>query len=323
MGTYVVGDIHGCLDEWLELKNKIEAQDSEAKFILVGDIVDRGPKVYETLQWAMQNITKDGKYQMILGNHEAMKIDWLKQYFEIQQYEENFNLYDMSTDKYDFHYMCLDRNLSDQQLKEILNFFKSLPYYKEFDINTSANRKKHFIIVHGGINYRCLTKNETIRKNCLTAYNKYGDLINVFAYEDKEAMLWNRDSWGYDMLRKSIVVHGHTPTFDEDVIWAGGVPGQIHFINNSINVDCGLVFRNMVGKYSNLGAIRLEDLEEFYVYDVEIDKNDEDDVNNYANYELNQQRKREMFKRKINRKTEISDEEWEKILKSLDLPVTI
>ena len=39
MATYVVGDIHGCYDEWIALKDRIEGRDKQAKFILVGDIM--------------------------------------------------------------------------------------------------------------------------------------------------------------------------------------------------------------------------------------------------------------------------------------------
>lgn len=70
MGTYVVGDLHGCYDEWMEFKDKIEAMDNEAEFILVGDIIDRGPKEKQLLSWCKRNIRKGGKYQMVMGNHE-------------------------------------------------------------------------------------------------------------------------------------------------------------------------------------------------------------------------------------------------------------
>ena len=85
MGTYVVGDIHGCYDQWIELKNRIESQDEAAVFILVGDIVDRGPKVMEMIRWAMENVTEDGKYQMICGNHEREKVEWYGEFLVYQQ----------------------------------------------------------------------------------------------------------------------------------------------------------------------------------------------------------------------------------------------
>ncbi|WP_155885994.1 metallophosphoesterase [Lachnospira multipara] len=50
MGHYVVGDIHGCFDEWITLKNNIEKIDEEACFILLGDIIDRGNKSFANLK---------------------------------------------------------------------------------------------------------------------------------------------------------------------------------------------------------------------------------------------------------------------------------
>ena len=72
--TYAVGDLHGCLNEWLQLRDKIQKKDSKAKFILIGDIIDRGEQVVELCDWAVKHITPNGKYQMIIGNHEHDKI---------------------------------------------------------------------------------------------------------------------------------------------------------------------------------------------------------------------------------------------------------
>ena len=59
---------------------------------------------------------------------------------------------------------------------------------------------------------------------------------------------------------KTILVHGHTPTVD------GYSKGRIEFGKKYINVDCGCVYRKQGFKEANLAAIRLEDLEEFYLY---------------------------------------------------------
>lgn len=92
MGTYVVGDLHGCFDEWIGFKDKIEEIDGNAKFILVGDIIDRGPKVEELLAWAMQNLASNGKYQMVLGNHEYEQLYWEKDE-EIKAFYERLPYY--------------------------------------------------------------------------------------------------------------------------------------------------------------------------------------------------------------------------------------
>lgn len=48
---YVIGDVHGCYEDFLLLKEKIEKRDPEATIILTGDFFDRGPEVWEMLGW--------------------------------------------------------------------------------------------------------------------------------------------------------------------------------------------------------------------------------------------------------------------------------
>ena len=98
MGTYVIGDLHGCYQQWIDFKDHIEEIDIDAKFILIGDILDRGPSVRRLLGWCRLNISANGKYQMIMGNHEYEQINW-------------------------------ERN------KNKLRFYQKLPFYKDITIN--------------------------------------------------------------------------------------------------------------------------------------------------------------------------------------------
>lgn len=60
--TIVIGDLHGCHDEALELLAKVGATSSD-RVIFAGDLVDRGPKPRECVELAM-------RHEAILGNHE-------------------------------------------------------------------------------------------------------------------------------------------------------------------------------------------------------------------------------------------------------------
>ncbi|MBZ4399646.1 metallophosphoesterase [Myxococcus sp. AS-1-15] len=60
--TIVIGDLHGCHDEALELLAKVGATSSD-RVIFAGDLVDRGPKRRECVELAM-------RHEAILGNHE-------------------------------------------------------------------------------------------------------------------------------------------------------------------------------------------------------------------------------------------------------------
>lgn len=72
--TVVIGDVHGCYDELLELLDKCQVTSSD-RVISLGDMVDRGPKVREVCDYFMTQ-------EAILGNHEErmMKyfVEWQK-----------------------------------------------------------------------------------------------------------------------------------------------------------------------------------------------------------------------------------------------------
>ncbi|AEI62178.1 metallophosphoesterase [Corallococcus macrosporus] len=60
--TIVIGDLHGCYDEAVELLDKVGATSSD-RVIFAGDLVDRGPKRRECVELAM-------RHEAVLGNHE-------------------------------------------------------------------------------------------------------------------------------------------------------------------------------------------------------------------------------------------------------------
>lgn len=61
----VVGDIHGCYDEFMELLFKCEYRVGDI-VVATGDLVDRGPKIIETLLWFRNT---PGAYS-VEGNHD-------------------------------------------------------------------------------------------------------------------------------------------------------------------------------------------------------------------------------------------------------------
>ena len=45
----IIGDIHGCYDELNQLLDRIDWSPRDHILILTGDLIDRGPKIKETL----------------------------------------------------------------------------------------------------------------------------------------------------------------------------------------------------------------------------------------------------------------------------------
>lgn len=66
MSHYVIGDIHGCFDEFQTMLEKISLREEDTLF-LVGDYVDRGPKSYEMLRWLEK---RPAGVIALRGNHD-------------------------------------------------------------------------------------------------------------------------------------------------------------------------------------------------------------------------------------------------------------
>jgi hypothetical protein len=67
----VIGDIHGCFDELCELLDAIDWSPQSHVLILTGDLIDRGPKIKETLMFAMNTPC----VYSLMSNHEKKLLD--------------------------------------------------------------------------------------------------------------------------------------------------------------------------------------------------------------------------------------------------------
>ncbi len=65
MRTIVVGDVHGCLDELVELVARCGFKPGD-RIVLVGDLVAKGPDSVGVVRWA-----RESGAAAVLGNHDA------------------------------------------------------------------------------------------------------------------------------------------------------------------------------------------------------------------------------------------------------------
>lgn len=69
MATYIIGDLQGCFDELQQLLKQIDYDRDQDELWFAGDIVNRGPKSLECLQF-VHALNLEGKAKMVLGNHD-------------------------------------------------------------------------------------------------------------------------------------------------------------------------------------------------------------------------------------------------------------
>jgi serine/threonine protein phosphatase 1 len=69
---FVIGDVHGCADQLVRLMDK---QPANSQLVFVGDLIDRGPDSAKVLQIVIDACGAGAV--CIMGNHEAMMLDYL------------------------------------------------------------------------------------------------------------------------------------------------------------------------------------------------------------------------------------------------------
>lgn len=68
-----VGDVHGCLEEFNELLEKLAYDPKQDRLILLGDLLDRGPDSVGVVARA-----RELKLECIMGNHDDKFVKWFR-----------------------------------------------------------------------------------------------------------------------------------------------------------------------------------------------------------------------------------------------------
>ncbi len=75
--TYVIGDIHGCLDQLKALMGKLPLKKND-ELVFIGDYIDRGPDPKGVVDYVLElGKSRPGKVTCLMGNHEWMLINHL------------------------------------------------------------------------------------------------------------------------------------------------------------------------------------------------------------------------------------------------------
>ncbi len=217
---YVISDIHGCKEQYLQLLDKIQLSDQDHLYIL-GDVLDRG---FDSIG-VLQDIMKRKNVTFILGNHEYLFWYFVKTLgFELLNFQNE-------DEKRDFRLWIKDGGLST------LNGFLDLPVTMkkqifEFISNAKAyevleNDGKNYILVHAGI--ADFKEEKPLEKyRCLDFICERIDYSKRY-YKDEN----------------TFIISGHTPT---SFLRTDRKP-EVFRMNDHIAIDCGCVYGGKIAAY--------------------------------------------------------------------------
>jgi protein phosphatase len=209
----IIGDVHGCYDELLELLNAlgyvVESLDGRVrvthpqgrKATFVGDLVDRGPRTPDVIKLVMAAV-RDGTGYCVAGNHDVKLARKLNGRDVKVSHGLAESLAQLDTETPDFR-------------RDVAEFLDGLVSHYVFDDGK-------LVVAHAGLKEEMQGRGS----GAVRSFAMYGETTG----ETDEYGLPVRYNWAADYRGRAMVVYGHTPVPFSD------------WLNNTICVDTGCVF---------------------------------------------------------------------------------
>jgi protein phosphatase len=206
----IIGDVHGCFDELVELLNKLGYDTKDLgqivppagrKAVFVGDLVDRGPKVVEVLS-LVSSMVSQGTAICVPGNHDAKLVRKLRG----RDVQVTHGLAETLQQL---------QAVTAERQSQFADFLDKLVSHYVLD-------EGRLVVAHAGMKQQYIGRSsKRVREFAL-----YGETTG----ETDDCGLPVRHNWAAEYRGRAIVVYGHTPVLEPD------------WLNNTINIDTGCVF---------------------------------------------------------------------------------
>jgi protein phosphatase len=219
----VIGDVHGCRDELEALLGRlgygeIQLEQADAmwgsrtfthpdgrKAIFVGDLVDRGPRILDTVR-LVRNMEREGSALCLPGNHDAKLVRKLRGRNVQITHGLAQTLAEID---------AVPEEIRRPLVPALADFLDGLVSHYVFDDG-------RLVVAHAGMKEAMQGRGSArVREFAL-----YGETTG----ESDDFGLPVRHNWASDYRGRAAVVYGHTP-----------VP-EAKWVNRTINIDTGCVF---------------------------------------------------------------------------------
>jgi len=211
---FVVGDIHGCLPDLMELLDGVSFNKNVDRLLSVGDLVDRGPD-----SWGALALLAEPWFFAVKGNHEDLLLDHIG-----KESVAKYSPVDFIRNGGDWYYYQKCPDHFDRE--SIFSRLENLPH-----IMVVSNSSHRFNVVHGEL--LSFTKGRTRLFNDVDidrweAGLQSGSSLNEFD------LIWERTIFTGKGLYLPPKLEGLSPTF-----CGHSIVEDITVRNSHINLDTG------------------------------------------------------------------------------------
>ncbi|MBR5437353.1 MAG: metallophosphoesterase [Clostridia bacterium] len=230
--TFVIGDIHGNKDKYLEMLDKLAPSETDAVFVL-GDVIgigDEGIEILKDMMYRANIFPVLGEQEYMAKEifpliSEAKDIDSAKALLSGEKAELFEKWLTMKSEKTVADFLALD----EENKESIIDYLSEFAPYEEVEAGG-----KSFILVHAGIDGFEEDK----------ALDEYDEKAFVFAQTD----------YTRAYFPESYLITGHTPTALIDRQYTG----KVYSKKRHLAIDCGAAYGG------RLAAVCLDKLKVYY-----------------------------------------------------------
>ncbi|MGG0719065.1 bis(5'-nucleosyl)-tetraphosphatase PrpE [Robertmurraya massiliosenegalensis] len=214
MNIDIIGDIHGCYQEFKELTKELGYEWTEGfpdhpherRLAFVGDLTDRGPESLKVIEIVWKLVMKEKNAYYTPGNH----CNKLYRYFLGNKVQVTHGLETTVAE-----YEELKRNEQQQIRRKFIELYEENPLYQVLDDGK-------LVIAHAGIRADYIGKHHSKVKTFVL----YGDITGEKHPDGSPVRL----DWAKQYQGKATIVYGHTPVREPRIL------------NHTYNIDTGAVF---------------------------------------------------------------------------------
>lgn len=208
----IIGDVHGCFDELVELLAKLGYEQENGlwhhhagrKMVFVGDLVDRGPKVPEVVRLVMDSVGS-GNALCVPGNHDIKFMRKIR-----------------GKDVQITHGLA-------ETLAQYETYEQRFPKFREATAEFIDNLVSHYVLDEGKLVVAHAGMKESMQGRGSGAVREFA-MFGETTGETDEFGLPVRYNWAAEYRGAAAVVYGHTP-----------IP-EPEWLNRTLNIDTGCVF---------------------------------------------------------------------------------
>lgn len=226
-GLDFIGDIHACYDEFLELlsslgyvkeENGLYKHPSGRKIVSLGDVMSRGPESIKSMMFFLEHVNAGLAY-MTDSNHGWKIARWLDgRKVQLRHGDENVEQ----------EFKEYEKIHGAKKTQELKSKLKTLLMEAPSHYIFTHNNEDKVVCTHAGIKDEYIGKeNSRIKDFC-----RYGDVAGM---DNKGKPI--RKDWFKDRESNLLIIWGHDPKPEPFII------------NNTINIDQGVVFGGKLTAY--------------------------------------------------------------------------